>query len=153
MSGTKQVKITCPICGHLTSDYSVNCNLGTITDIKCSNEEKCFFSSNYVPFNQWVHLLKLRASRDKLFIESTNKSMEIHTLKKQVEELENKLSHDKLVDIISEQLKLHELYSCSRSWEAWQYGTMTIEDFSLAGEDNDIVIDIVDEITSIPETH
>lgn len=76
---TKQI-IMCPICGHLTSDYFIGCTDGEISDIICSNKGMCFFSSNYVPFSQWSHLLKLRRSRDNLFTESTNKSMKLSSL-------------------------------------------------------------------------
>lgn len=76
---TKQI-IMCPICGHLTSDYFIGCTDGKISDIICSNKGMCFFSSNYVPFSQWSHLLKLRQSRDNLFTESTNKSMKLSSL-------------------------------------------------------------------------
>jgi len=33
-------------------------------------------------------------------------------------------------------------YSCSRVWEAWQYGTMTQDDFSPLEEDENIYNDI-----------
>ena len=34
---------------------------------------------------------------------------------------------------------LQDLYACDRVWEAWRYGMMSEDDFSIAQEDNDIV--------------
>lgn len=36
------------------------------------------------------------------------------------------------------------IYYCGRVWSAWGYGTMSRDDFSPAGEDDDIVANIVD---------
>jgi len=35
------------------------------------------------------------------------------------------------------------IYSCSRDWTAWSYGTMGLDDFSLAAEDPDIAESLV----------
>lgn len=37
-----------------------------------------------------------------------------------------------------------EIYACSRVYSAWSYGTMGLDDFSLASEDEDIVESVVD---------
>ncbi|MEC5149175.1 hypothetical protein [Cryobacterium sp. GrIS_2_6] len=37
-------------------------------------------------------------------------------------------------------------YTCGRVWEAWQYGTMTQDDFSPAWEDDEVTGGIVDAI-------
>lgn len=39
------------------------------------------------------------------------------------------IDRDQLVDLIREQLS-YGVYHCHRVWEAWQVGTMTVEDFS-----------------------
>lgn len=46
-----------------------------------------------------------------------------------------------LHDAMAEQLG--DLYSCGRVWHAWQVGTMTENDFSIASEDDDIVYNFV----------
>jgi hypothetical protein len=102
---TKQI-IMCPICGHLTSDYFIGCTDGKISDIICSNKGMCFFSSNYVPFSQWSHLLKLRQSRDNLFTESTNKSMKLSSLEADNARL------NRALDVLCELLVHHEVSDC-----------------------------------------
>ncbi len=49
----------------------------------------------------------------------------------------------KYFDIVSSHLR--DTYACSRVWEAWGYGTMTEEDFSLACDDDDIICGISKE--------
>ncbi len=46
-----------------------------------------------------------------------------------------------LHDAMAEQLG--DLYYCGRVWSAWQVGTMTEDDFSIASEDDDIVYNFV----------
>ena len=41
---------------------------------------------------------------------------------------------------------LNGLYHCDRIWEAWQYGTMTQDDFILANEDDNIVEEIAKKL-------
>jgi len=38
----------------------------------------------------------------------------------------------------------HEVYNCYRSEEAWAYGTMSLEDFSLAREDQETMDSLVE---------
>ena len=37
-----------------------------------------------------------------------------------------------------------EIYSCDRVYEGWSVGTMSLEDFSLAREDDDIIESLVE---------
>jgi len=37
-----------------------------------------------------------------------------------------------------------EIYSCDRVYEGWSEGTMSLEDFSLAREDDDIIESLVE---------
>jgi len=37
-----------------------------------------------------------------------------------------------------------EIYSCGRVYEGWSHGTMSLEDFSLAREDDDILDSLVE---------
>jgi hypothetical protein len=47
---------------------------------------------------------------------------------------------------------LSDLYVCGRVWEAWNYNTMTRDDFSLAREDENIVYDFTEMIMEIIAT-
>jgi hypothetical protein len=42
---------------------------------------------------------------------------------------------DKAIEI------LQDHYICTRVWSAWSYGTMTKDDFELAAENDDVVLD------------
>lgn len=57
-------------------------------------------------------------------------------------------NRDELPSKVAEALaeELGDTYHCSRTWEAWQYGTMTEEDFSPASEDDDFLMGAADRI-------
>ncbi|MBF4574692.1 hypothetical protein [Frondihabitans sp. VKM Ac-2883] len=38
---------------------------------------------------------------------------------------------------------LEDLYACTRVWEAWQYNTMTQDDFTPANEDPDVIENVM----------
>jgi len=44
---------------------------------------------------------------------------------------------------------LNHVYSCTRVWSAWSYGTMTQDDFVLASEDDDIIANIFDAVKNV----
>lgn len=56
---------------------------------------------------------------------------------------------EKILDAITSSLTDH--YWCDRVWEAWEYGTMTADDFYPA-EDGGMVPALVDEILGIVQT-
>jgi len=62
------------------------------------------------------------------------------------------LSYIVMANLIREELKkiLTWHYSCSRVWEAWQYWTMTQDDFHPLEEDENIYKDIESLILSLP---
>lgn len=47
---------------------------------------------------------------------------------------------------------LREVYTCSRVWEAWQYNTMTEDDFAPAWESDDLIDDLVAALSSAEGT-
>jgi hypothetical protein len=52
--------------------------------------------------------------------------------------------HEALSVIVAEGMR-DVAYSCTRVWEAWQYGTMQQEDFAPAWEDEDLIGGIVED--------
>lgn len=52
--------------------------------------------------------------------------------------------HEETKLAVSEALE-HTVYTCSRVWEAWGYGTMTEEDFAPAWEDDELIESIIHE--------
>lgn len=47
------------------------------------------------------------------------------------------MSEEQIKEIIAE--SLGDLRYCNRVWSAWNIGTMTQDDFSMAGDDSDII--------------
>lgn len=56
-----------------------------------------------------------------------------------------KLDHDSLRALLAEHMR-GNTYLCTRVWEAWQYGTMTDEDFEPAGENDEFMDDLTQGI-------
>lgn len=57
---------------------------------------------------------------------------------------------EKLRDKISTEMS-DEIYYCTRHSSAWGVGTMSLDDFTLAGEDEDILNNFVDAVESFLE--
>lgn len=55
------------------------------------------------------------------------------------------LSHDTLRVLLATHME-GNTYLCSRVWEAWQYNTMTDEDFEPAGENEEFMDDLTQAI-------
>ena len=54
-------------------------------------------------------------------------------------------AREDLQALVAESLR-EVAYTCTRTWEAWQYGTMTDEDFTPAWEDDELTGSMADEI-------
>ena len=54
-------------------------------------------------------------------------------------------AREELQALVAESLR-DVTYTCGRVWEAWQYGTMTDEDFAPAWEDDGLTGSMADEI-------
>ena len=54
-------------------------------------------------------------------------------------------TREDLQALVAESLR-EVAYTCTRTWEAWQYGTMTDEDFTPAWEDDELTGSMADEI-------
>lgn len=53
---------------------------------------------------------------------------------------------DKVKNILQENFQ--DIFSCTRVWSAWGYGTMSLEDFIPFSEDEEALDEIVDNIVS-----
>jgi hypothetical protein len=58
---------------------------------------------------------------------------------------DTRTDREALIELAAEALR-DTTYACGRVWEAWQYNTMTEDDFSPAWEDPYILANIVDTI-------
>ena len=57
----------------------------------------------------------------------------------------SRTARDEIQALVSESLR-DVAYTCGRAWEAWQYGTMTQDDFSPAWEDDELVGSMADAL-------
>lgn len=57
---------------------------------------------------------------------------------------------ERVADAVAEALA--DVYACGRVWEAWSYGTMSEDDFSPAGEDPDILDNVIDAVYPVIAT-
>lgn len=66
------------------------------------------------------------------------------------ESIEKKALIASISDLHKNQVKdairdhLHDVYLCSRVWEAWSFGTMTADDFYHAADDEEFISEIAD---------
>lgn len=56
------------------------------------------------------------------------------------------MDYDQVADLFSNHLD--SVYSCTRVWSAWGYGTMSKDDFILFSEDDDIINEFKEFINS-----
>ena len=70
------------------------------------------------------------------------KDAEIGFYKRLSQQAQKEAMRESVRDAIAK--ALDGLYTCGRVWSAWSYGTMSQDDFALAGEDDDVVDNITD---------
>lgn len=57
------------------------------------------------------------------------------------------MKKNKIIDIL--QNEIIDIYSCTRVWSAWSYGTMSLDDFVPVNEDEEVLNEIADQILDL----
>ena len=65
-------------------------------------------------------------------------------------------SKDEIKDAIRDEIASHlasDTYLCTRTWDAWETGTMTENDFTLASEEDGLLDDIAESVMKIIQSN
>jgi len=62
-----------------------------------------------------------------------------------IAEVRSVATRERMIELAADALS-EVTYTCSRTWEAWQYNTMTEDDFAPAWEDGELLASVVDSV-------